>query len=155
MRVPARKHSVSVVTLNVPAATVQANTVLTEAQAVDDGITSVPIGSRLKAVYVDATIVTDTSAFGTIFWCINKDPGGLNPTVDPQTFSASVGTSQIFGHGSGIPGQVAAGVPYRIVGWFRIPPRYQMVGRNDKVRFNTKSLTAAHSMCARFVFKVI
>lgn len=116
-------------------------------------------GSKIKAVFLEVTVVAEPNAAVSIntnifSWAIFKNPGGQNTLAQESLINIAQGMGQFqiaTGHGvitNGITttaNNTVAPIPYRIVGWFKIPPRHQHMNPGDTLEFVISNRANAHS----------
>lgn len=119
----------------------------------DDDSTSFP--ALIKAMYFDLTILSSAgvTAGQRIAYALWFDPADVlvntasTITMDPQF------KRQAWFMGQGQPGGQGVGVPYRIVGWIKIPKKYQLLQENDAIRFNIEGALAAFDICGLVIYR--
>lgn len=124
----------------------------------DNGVASNSVRSpcRVRMVYIDFTLYMDAGGgVARVIWGLWKNPGGK---ITPPTAAQwrAIGTANFDKYlirvGQGSPGTQTGGVPYRIVGWFKIPRSMQIMNESDTITFSTVA-DVIHSECGLFVYK--
>lgn len=144
---------------NIAAATTNYDVVAVADENVNVNDNSVGIPSRIKAIYLDTTIVFNAApaAGDKIFWGIRKNPSGSLAQIVPSVTQIYVNKQWDFWFflGQGKPGTAVGGVPYRIVGWFKIPRRHQIFNRGDQleVAIRNDSAGTVAQFCSMYLYK--
>ncbi len=129
------------------------------AVAINDYIGTVgtcPIGSKVKAVYVEQTQVIESASRGRMDTLIGKTPGsivvGSLPT--PGAVGGNINRKFIWFERKGFPPSTNSGdVGSRgFAGWILIPKRFQNMAEGDEIvmRVNASLL---YSVCTKFIYK--
>lgn len=144
------------VTLNVTASQDQ----LALATNAPDGIQQVSYPCRIKMVYLDYTMVFESSpAFiPEVVVLMRKNPGDnlVAPTVtNCLSLGNYTGVSQVFKVWQGSPGYYGSdNNSFRIRGWIPLPKRHQVFNESDELELFTASNSAiTATICVLCIYK--
>ncbi len=116
--------------------------------------TEVPIGTVIKAVYVEMWVRTGDTAAGTSLLTLVKAPDGQTLTfADQVDLYAYKNRKNIFYHTQGlINDQDADATPF-IRGWFKIPKGKQRFGLGDRLILGIAAQALDNHICGHMVYK--
>ena len=116
---------------------------------------SVQIASKIKAVFVSASVSSDIAAGPeTMAILMAKIPGGLIGNLsNPNGALSSFTQQQTF-----LWLRMAPKLPtsaHNFIGWVKIPPRHQIFNEDDKLVWSISAATPSgtYNHCSNFVYK--
>ncbi len=130
---------------------------LTVAAAVNDytgGAADVPIGARIKSVYLFVQIISTTGT-SNADWYLMKRPG-INSSVAPPTPGTIGGNKArkfVLHEEKGIPGNAGDGAyPLTFKGVIKIPKQYQRMGEDDDIMVVLRSADISNA-CVKAIYR--
>ncbi len=118
------------------------------------GDNDVKVASKIKAVFISASIAADTlSAADTMGVLLAKLPGGISGSLsNPNGVLNNFTQAQTFVWLRMTPR--TQNTAHNFIGWVRIPPRHQIFNEGDELVWAMSSgPTATYSHCSNFVYK--
>ncbi len=116
-----------------------------------------PIGSKIKAIWVELTYGAETNTTTRTDWYLAKKPTNVVlPT--PGATGGNVARKFIFMERKGIASTLfdgtnsAGGTPPRVAGWIRVPRRFQNMAEGDVFQLLIGS-SAIYSVCTKIIYK--
>ncbi len=130
------------------------------AQAVNDytGIVGTsPIGSKIKAIWIEASYTKADSLVGRLDWMLMKDPALVTDSgIIPGATGGNEGRKYVFLERKGImsnDGLVAqGGSPARFAGWIMVPRRFQNLAEGDRFLIKIGS-SVVYNFCLKVIYK--
>lgn len=116
-----------------------------------------PLGSIIKALWIEASYTKADSLVGRLDWLVIKIPSGVGGlTTVPGATGGFIGRKFIFLERKGIQsndGLVGqGGSPARSAGWLMIPKRYQRMGEGDTLNIDIGS-SVVYNFCLKVIYK--
>jgi len=158
-RAPVRtnKEIVDSVVIGVAAGTV---TLITIASAVNDYIGSVgtlPIGGKIKAIWLETSYTKLDSLVGRLDWTLNKKPASVDTSaIIPGATGGVLPRKYIIFErkglisNDGLAGQ--GGSPARFAGWIMIPKRFQNMAEGDTWQIRIGA-SVVYNFCVKVIYK--
>ncbi len=132
-------------------------TEVTVAAAVNDyvgGATEVPIGARIKSVYLFVQMISTTGT-SNHDWYFMKRPG-INSSVAPPTPGTIGGNKArkfVLHEEKGIPGNAGDGAyPLTFKGVIKIPKQYQRMGEDDDLMVIMRAVDISNA-CVKCIYR--
>jgi len=157
--VPVRRNKeiIDSVGFAVAAGVVTSVTVVT---AINDYIGTVgtcPIGSKIKAFWIEMSYTKADSLVGRLDWLLMKDPANV---ADVGTIPGATGGDSnrkyIFLERKGIQSNDGlveqGGTPARFAGWIMIPKRFQNMAEGDFFKIKVGS-SVVYNFCLKVIYK--
>lgn len=154
---PAQKNYFQTIANGVAAATV-AEYEIVRATGAPDGIAQVDFPARVKMIYLDITMVSESAApvvLPEAVIIIRKNEGNLYgvPAVASLTgIGNSAFASKVFFTMQGVPG-TQEGFQLRYRGWIRVPPRLQVFNEGDTMEIETTMTQVLRTDCILCIYK--
>lgn len=152
------KESIDSVTFVVAAGT---NTTVILANAVNDYTGTVgdcPIGSKIKAVWIELSYSKAESVIGRLDWYLMKKPANISAsTLIPGAVGGSPLRKFVFlerkGIAPGVAGLLEAGESSRMfAGWVMIPKRFQNMAEADEILIKIGA-SVIYNVCLKIIYK--
>ncbi len=147
------KNILDTTQLGIAAATVTNVTVSTAVNDYTGGVTDVPIGCKIKSIYLFVQIQQD-AVNSNVDWYIWQNPGGALATIPVPGAVGGVATRKYVLHEEkGIPGPVNNGSPpLTFRGVIRIPRGRQRQGEGDTIQMKLRG-AAVYNFCVKAIYK--
>lgn len=119
------------------------------------GLTEVPIGARVNAVYVEIYASSRSTTPEVIDWYIAKNPGTALTLPNANAVGGNANRKWIFKHHTFLAGQQDGGI-MRFAGWIKIPRKMQRFGELDvlTIRAYNRTLGGSWDFLAHCIYKV-
>ncbi len=148
------KEIIDAVLLGTPAGTVSEISIATAVNDYTGGVGDCPIGSKIKAIWIDNSYTSGSEIPGRMDWLVQKIPGTL-PGATPGGTGGQLVRKFIFLERKGLNNTVATGSgnnPRAAAGWLMVPKRFQNMAEGDRIvcRFSASEI---YDMCFKFIYK--
>ncbi len=117
------------------------------------GITQVPIGAVIKAIYLEVSMASRATTVEVIDWIIGKVSSGLTTLPQANLVGGSPVRKWVFEHHADLVGQQDGGT-IRYKKWIKIPPKMQRMGEGDLIQVKAFNRTGTSwDFGVHFIYK--
>ncbi len=118
-------------------------------------VNEVPVGSLVKAIYVEMWCLSDAATFGNVSITLEKVPNDSTKMTTAQStnLDAYPNKHNILYTTQGLTAPSGANPTPFLRGWFKIPKGKQRMALGDQIVLNISSIVQAIEFCGLSIYK--